>query len=124
MGSVAPHSVLTSVIWDWSVYYSAAVRRLMDGTWTGEDYYGGLGDGLVKITEPGSFCTQESIVREEQAEKDILDGKLKMFYGKIRASNGDVIGKDGTSLDIDYIREKMNWYYKNVETLIMRRDNR
>jgi hypothetical protein len=39
------------------------------------------------------------------------------------ASNGDIIGKEGTSLEDDYIRENMNWYFKNVETLIMRRDN-
>ncbi len=123
MSRVSPHSVITSVIWDWSVYYSAAVRRLMDGTWEGENYYGGLKDGLVSITKTGSFCTHESTVREEQAENDILDGKLKIFYGKMCASNGDIIGKEGTSLEDDYIRENMNWYFKNVETLIMRRDN-
>ena len=40
MAEKAPKSTLTSVMWDWSVYYTQAVRAVIDGAWTGENYFG------------------------------------------------------------------------------------
>ena len=47
-------SVLTSVVWNWGAYYTAAVQNVIDGTWTPgvhvEDYFGSMADGLLSIT--------------------------------------------------------------------------
>ncbi len=34
MSKETPKSCLTSVIWNWSAYYTAAVKSVIDGTWT------------------------------------------------------------------------------------------
>lgn len=51
-------SCLCSVIWNWSAYYTYTVQSLIDGTWTGKNYYGGMSEGLVGITSLADFCTK------------------------------------------------------------------
>ena len=46
----APKAVLTSAVWNWSAYYTWAVENVINGTWTGENYYGGLAVGCVELT--------------------------------------------------------------------------
>ena len=41
---------MCSVIWNWSAYYTAAVQSLIDGTWDGSNYYGGMNENLVGLT--------------------------------------------------------------------------
>ena len=47
MSKDAPKAVLTSTVWDWSAYYTAAVQRVIAGEWNGQNYFGGMADGLV-----------------------------------------------------------------------------
>jgi basic membrane protein A len=42
MSKDAPKATLTSVVWDWGVYYTAAVQALIDGKWDDANYYGGM----------------------------------------------------------------------------------
>ena len=48
---------LCSVIWNWSAYYTAAVQSVIDGTWDGSNYYGGMSENLVGITELADFLS-------------------------------------------------------------------
>ncbi len=117
MKEVAPRSVLTSVVWDWSVYYTQAVQRMMNGTWNGYNYYGGIQDGLVNITEPAEICLPESAEKAEQARLDILSGKLKIFSGEMKTNDGQTKGQKGKVLSETTVRKSMNWYYQNVQIL-------
>ena len=117
MKEVAPQSVLTSVVWDWSVYYTQAVQKMMNGTWNGYNYYGGIQDGLVNITEPAKICLPESTEKAEQARLDILSGNLKIFSGEMKTNDGQICGQKGSVLSETKIREEMNWYFQNVQIL-------
>jgi len=117
MKEVAPQSVLTSVVWDWSVYYTQAVQKMMNGTWNGYNYYGGIQDGLVNITEPAKICLPESTEKAEQARLDILSGNLKIFSGEMETNDGQICGQKGSVLSETKIREEMNWYFQNVQIL-------
>jgi basic membrane protein A len=117
MQEVAPHSVLTSVVWDWSVYYTDAVEKIMNGTWKGYNYYGGIQDGLVNITDPESFGLPGGKEKIEQARADILSGKLKIFSGELKTNDGQIRGKSGKVMSETQIRKRMNWYYQNVESV-------
>ena len=56
MSKDAPNACLCSVIWNWSAYYTSAVQSVLDGTWDGSNYYGGMNENLVGITELADFC--------------------------------------------------------------------
>ena len=61
----------TSVIWNWGVYYTQAVQKVIDGTWTPEIYFGGMDDGLVDITPINEeLCAPEQKRSGRSQKKD------------------------------------------------------
>lgn len=59
MSKNAPDACLCSVIWNWGAYYTAAVQSVIDGTWDGSNYYGGMNENLVGITSLADFAQME-----------------------------------------------------------------
>ena len=115
MQKETPDSCLTSVIWNWSAYYTYAVQSVIDGTWDGQNYYGGMADGLVGITSLADFCAEGTQEKVDEAKAGILSGSLNVFDGKLETNTGETIGSDGSTLDDATITGGINWYYKNVE---------
>lgn len=114
MSKEVPETCLCSVTWNWSAYYTAAVDSIIEGTWDGSNYYGGMEDGLVGITQLASFCaagTQEKVSEETEA---ILNGSSNVFDGELKTNTGEVIGSSGTTLDDSTITGGIDWYYENV----------
>ena len=66
MQKETPDSCLCSVVWNWSAYYTSAVESLIEGTWTGENYYGGMAEGVVQLTDIASFAAEGT--KEKVAE--------------------------------------------------------
>lgn len=114
MQKETPDSCLTSVIWNWSAYYTYAVQNVIDGTWDGQNYYGGMADGLVGITSLADFCAEGTQEKVDEAKAGILSGSLNVFDGKLETNTGETIGSDGSTLDDATITGGINWYYKNV----------
>jgi basic membrane protein A len=87
MSKDAPKATLTSTVWDWSVYYTWAVQNVINGTWTGENYYGGMKEGLVAISPLNESIiaagTKEAV---DKAQKSILDGKVNLIWLSNRIS--------------------------------------
>ena len=91
MSKNAPDACLCSVIWNWGAYYTAAVQSVIDGTWDGSNYYGGMNENLVGITSLADFCedgTQEAV---DTAKEDILSGKNGVFDGVIETNTAIII---------------------------------
>lgn len=115
MSKDAPKATLTSAVWNWSAYYTWAVEQLINGTWAGENYFGGMQEGLVAIAP-----LNESIVAEgtaeaiANAEKSILDGSFNVFDGVIETNDGKTVGEEGKTLDDGTITGGINWYFKTV----------
>lgn len=115
MSKDAPKATLTSAVWNWSAYYTWAVEQAINGTWTGENYYGGMAEGLVDIAP-----LNESIVAEgtaeaiEAARASILDGSFNVFDGVIETNDGKTVGEEGKTLDDATITGDIKWYYKTV----------
>lgn len=114
MSKEAPKACLCSVLWNWSAYYTAAVESVIEGTWSGENYYGGMSEGLVEITDLASFCAQGTQEKVSEASAAILDGSNNVFDGELKTNTGKVIGSEGNTLDDATITGKLNWYYENV----------
>ena len=81
----------------------------------GKNYYGGMAEGLVDITDLADFCADGTQEKVDEARAEILSGKCNVFDGKIETNTGDTIGKKGKTLDDGTITGGINWYYKNVK---------
>lgn len=114
MSKDAPGAVLTSVMWDWSVYYTYAVQSVIDGTWTGENYFGGMADGLVDIAPLSDICAEGTQEAVDAARKQITEEGFNVFDGVIETNDGSTVGKEGSTLSDSDITGNMNWYFKNV----------
>lgn len=111
----APGATLTSVIWNWGKYYTEATKKVIDGTWTAENYFGGMKEGLVDIAPlnedlvaPG---TQEKV---DEARKRIVEEGFNVFDGVLETNDGKTVGEEGKTLDDATITGGINWYYKNI----------
>ncbi len=114
MAKQVPDAVLTSVVWHWGVYYTAAVQAAIDGTWTADNYFKGMNEKLLGLTELTSLCAEGTQEKVDEATQKILSGELKVFASEIKDNEGTVRVKAGESLDDAYIAGQINWYVDNV----------
>lgn len=114
MSKEVPDACLCSVLWNWSAYYTAAVQSVIDGTWSGENYYGGMSEGLVEVTDVASFCAEGTQEKISEASAAILSGSNNVFDGELKTNTGKVVGNADGTLDDATITGKLNWYYENV----------
>lgn len=114
MSKDAPDACLCSVIWNWSAYYTAAVQSVIDGTWDGSNYYGGMNENIVGITQLADFCKSGTQQKVDEAKKDIISGKLGIFDGIIETNTGTTVGESGKTLKDSDITGNINWYFKTV----------
>ena len=114
MSKETPDSCLTSVIWNWSAYYTSAVKSIIDGSWDGSNYYGGMAEGLVGITNLASFAAEGTQEKVDEATAAILSGQSNVFDGVMPTNNGETVGQEGSTLDDATITGGINWYYQNV----------
>ena len=114
----APGATLTSVMWDWSVYYTKAVQNVIDGTWVAgekvENYFGDMADGLVTLGEFNSdLVTDEMIAKVEEVKAQIVSGEWDVLDGDTEIMDNE--GQAHTPEGADY--GSCNWYYENVNVL-------
>jgi basic membrane protein A len=114
MSKDAPKAVLTSVVWNWGVYYTALAKSVIEGTWTAENYFGGMSDGLVDIVPLNDLAEPGTSEKIEEARAKIMDGSFNVFDGVIETNEGEVVGVEGGTLDDATITGGINWYFKNV----------
>lgn len=106
MSKDAPKAVLTSAIWHWDVYYKWAIENVINGTWTGENYYGGLAEGFVGLADLSDLCEAGTAEAIKAAEDKIVSGEWDVFDGEIEANDGTKKTSENYS--------DVNWYFKNV----------
>lgn len=117
MSKNAPEACLCSVIWNWSAYYTSAVQSVIDGTWDGSNYYGGMNENLVGLTSLADFCADGTEEKVEEAKTAILSGENGVFDGVIETNTGETVGKEGKTLDDATITGGIDWYFKTVEVV-------
>ena len=114
MSKDAPDAVLTSTIWHWGAYYTSAVQSIIDGTWTGENYFGGMAEGLVAIAPLSDLCAEGTDEKIAEAQALLESGEWDVFMGEIETNTGEIIGEEGKNLDDATITGGINWYFKNI----------
>lgn len=114
MSKETPDSCLCSVIWNWSAYYTAAVGSIIDGTWDGSNYYGGMEEGVVGMTDPAAFAAEGTAEKVAEATAAIMSGSFNVFDGEMKTNTGETVGTAGGTLDDATITGGIDWYYENV----------
>lgn len=114
MSKDAPKAVLTSTVWDWSAYYTAAVQRVIAGEWNGQNYFGGMADVLVAYSPLSDLCEEGTAEAIDAVQQKIMSGEWDVFTGPIEDNQGNVVCAEGEKLDDATITGGINWYFKNV----------
>lgn len=114
MSKDAPKAVLTSTVWNWGAYYTSAVQDLVNGAWTGENYFGGLKEGLVDMAPLSDLCEEGTAEKIEEAKAKIVSGEWDVFDGVIECNDGTTVGTEGQSMSDADITGNIHWYFKNV----------
>ena len=89
MSKDAPQSCPCSVVWNWSAYYTAAVQSVVDGSWDGSNYYGGMNENLVSITDLADFCAEGTKEKERKPRSRFYPEKMGSFDGGSRPIRRD-----------------------------------
>ncbi|MBN2002751.1 MAG: BMP family ABC transporter substrate-binding protein [Anaerolineae bacterium] len=99
-------TVLTSPIWNWGPYYATTIQSAIDGKWSSHQYWGGLKEGVVTLSEYSPKVPQDVRDLVKTAFDDILGGR-DVFCGPIRDQNGYEIVAAGTCMnDADLVAMK------------------
>ncbi|KGE18910.1 BMP family ABC transporter substrate-binding protein [Paenibacillus wynnii] len=117
MGKYAPDNYLTNPVWNWGPYYVKAVKSVMDGTWTNEQYSGDMADGMVELAPFGSKVPEDVKTLVEAAKAKIISGELDVFTGPITDNKDAVKVQEGQKLTLEEVLG-MNWLVKGVEGTI------
>jgi basic membrane protein A and related proteins len=113
MAQFAPKAVMTSVVWDWSKYYIAAAKAMMDGTWSSDYWWGGLKEGVVDLAPYGPMVPEDVKQLVAEKRKAIEDGTLKVFGGPLKAQDGTQVLPEGKALTDEQIHQ-MDWLVEGI----------
>lgn len=121
MHEFAPNAQLFASVNNWGPYYINQIEKAMDGSWStgeGPDHWAGntwkgIGEDYLVLTEFKNMPAD--VAAAAQAARDgIADGSLVIFKGPMKDNKGNVILKDGESLD-DGGLWAMNYYVDGVQ---------
>lgn len=78
------------------------------GVEDGSNYYGGMAEGLVGITNLASFAAEGTQEKVDEATAAILSGQSNVFDGVMTTNTGETIGQEGSTLDDATITGRIN----------------
>ena len=110
MGKFVGDSVLASAVWEWSTYYIDTIQKALNGSWKTHEYWGGLKDGVAKISSI-SAKVPDSVKKEVDAANKKILGGWSIFTGPLKDNTGktvyakDQVVPDGAQLGMDWFVE-------------------
>jgi len=115
MTATAPDAHLCAPIWNWGVYYTAAVKDAIEGNWVPENYYGGTAEGLVGLSDLNeATAAKDTAEAIAEARQKIIDGSLLVFDTGLTKADGTVIDHPLTDAEIT---GGIDYYIKGVSLL-------
>jgi basic membrane protein A len=111
----APRATVTSVVWNWGVYYTWLAQSVLDGSFTTKPYLGDLKDGMVSLAPLHETLAPPGAAEAvEAARKRMESGNFDVFEDALETNDGRLVGAEGARLSYEEIASGMNWYYRNV----------
>jgi basic membrane protein A len=91
-------TVLVSPVWNWGPYYTETIQAAIDGTWETHEFWGGLKEGTVKLSEFSPFVPEDVRSDVDDMRKMIESGTWDVFTGPIYDQDGKLVVKDGEKM--------------------------
>lgn len=113
MSKIAPKANMTSPVWNWGPYYVEQIKKIQDGTWESESYWGGIKDGITDLAELTENAPEGAEEKVKATRDDIISGKNKIFEGPIKDQSGNIKVKEGEVMT-DEEMLKMDWFVEGV----------
>jgi basic membrane protein A and related proteins len=119
MSRFAPAAQIAAVTSDWSGYYTRTAKAVQAGTWRAVPVWGGIKDGMVKLSVVSPALP--AALRKDLAarEKQLLAGKAGPFVGRLVDQAGTVRQERGVLGDDAIAR--MDWFVQGVEGTLPRK---
>jgi basic membrane protein A len=115
MTAYAPKAHLASSIVNWAPYYIATTKKVLDGTWKGDQAsWWGVKEGAIDIVSISDKVPADLKAKVDAAKAGLKDGTLVIWKGPIMGSDGkQVLAKDAVA--DDKFLGGIGFYVKGVE---------
>ncbi|MCL2810652.1 MAG: BMP family ABC transporter substrate-binding protein [Clostridia bacterium] len=119
MTEEAPDAHLTAPIWFWGVYVKYAVEQVIEGTWTPENSFMGMAEGLVGISPLSKNVVDGTAEIIEEYRAMIMSGEFDVFDANgvfadgIFDNEGNPQIAPGARYDVPEITSIM-WYLNSI----------
>jgi basic membrane protein A len=106
-------SVLVSPVWNWGSYYVEVVNAALNGTWKTHQYWGGMKEGIVRLSDFSPRVPQEVKDLVAAKQQAIISGTWDVFHGPIVDQDGKEVVPAGSKMsDPDMLN--MSFFVKGV----------
>ena len=112
----APKAQLTATIDNWSPYYIAKVKAVIDGNWKSMDYFGHMNEDVVQMA-PFTNMPADVKAKAEKIKNAIRNGKYFAFTGPLKDNTGKPQLKDGEVAD-DAHPNSMMYYVEGIDAKV------
>lgn len=102
--SFGPDSQLTSCVLDWTSNYLEAARGVVNGDWSSQVRWGGLGVGVVTMAPFNQAIPADVRAKLEKLVGDVGSGAVHPYAGEIKDTDGNVRVAAGSVLPDPDIR--------------------
>jgi len=106
-------SVLVSPVWNWGSYYVETVNAALNGTWKSHQYWGGMKDGIVRLSDFSAKVPPEVKNLVAAKQEAIISGSWDVFHGPIVDQKGREVVPAGSKMsDADMLN--MSFFVEGV----------
>ena len=115
MSRYGPHAQLSANTENWGVYYIDEIKKVFDGTWTGNrKTKWGIKEGALVLTPLNASVPPDVAKLFEVKQQAIIAGTLLPFAGPIKDNSG-TLRVDARSSMTDDELTAINWYVEGVD---------
>jgi basic membrane protein A len=115
MSSFGKKAQLSGTTEDWSGYYIAETKKVLDGSWTGNRHTRwGLKEGMVVMAPLNPAIPPEAVKVFETKKAALIDGSLNPFAGPIKDNSGkEMVAAGATMTPVTF--NSLNWYVDGID---------
>lgn len=114
MERFAPKAQLTAIVDNWSDYYVARTKAVLDGTWKSEDTWGGLNSNMV-VMSPYKNMPDDVKKLAQETEAAIKSGAFNPFKCPVFKQDGTQVECKGNGALSDEQVLGMNFFVKGID---------
>jgi basic membrane protein A len=115
MSSFGKKAQLSGTTEDWSGYYIAETKKVLDGSWTGNRHTRwGLKEGMVVMAPLNPAIPPEAVKVFETKKAALIAGTLNPFGGPIKDNTGKEMVAAGAAMP-EATFNSLNWYVEGID---------